>query len=1228
MSHSWTPEQHDAIAARDENLLVSAGAGSGKTAVMTQRVAQLVLDGVSLKRMLIVTFTNAAAAEMKRRISQRLAAAAADQDLSQTQRERARVQLEDFDSANISTLHAFCISLLRRHFHETGLDPAFRVGDPYECAILRSEAVNDVLETLYETGDPDLFALDDGFATRHDGLDQLILSVFSFMMSLSDPYEWLSRAVRNYDLSPDDVLQSDAYRMQISCAAVDLRQATDKLQRAQDLLPSSSEYDNLRAKFSEQIACVKAALMLLEQSDASLVPPLSESFFRLDFPKKKDAVPAPKDAVKALRNAAKELITTQARLDWDAQNLSRRMRAMLPMMRALERAVAAFAERYGALKQERGILDFSDLEQNALAALHSPDVAAHYRDRFDYIFVDEYQDTSGVQEALLSRIVRGDNFFCVGDSKQSIYRFRSADPSLFMARERAYEQSGAGRVIRLNRNFRSGANVLNAINDIFSRVMALGGEQSYGPNDALICAGPDTTGEPETRRPICIHLLDKTVETNMPSAESGQEPPEFQNMQDDESLVSDAQREARHIAQLIHARLGQPLFDAHQKQFRPAQYKDFAILLRTAKGQAETMARILAQEGIPTYAELTGGYFETIEVQAFLSLLTLVDNRMNDVAWLSVMRAGFCDMDDEDILAIRLRQKHASLYSAVCTMAADAQNASSDSTLSPVTAQKCATLLDLIAQAKERSRALGLEKLIEWLLEQTDYLALVAALDGSAQRLANVEALLERARHYESLSTRGLSGYLSYIEGLRSSGEDMGEARLAGEGGNCVRITTIHKSKGLEYPIVFLALCARQFNMLDLRKKVVLHRQGGIGTAYYDAQKRSAGETLLHHHIKHRLAGELRAEELRLLYVALTRAMQEIVVVGSQKRLDKQVTAWQEQKPMNSLLDFVMNAAIAFPAAQPLCDAYGISSHCDDMPVGVWKIEWLRQPDAPSRTQPSIPNVQRITAFLAQCEDVDCSPLAQRWRWRYPDVPIPGKVGASSLSGGRLSLDLSPRFLMPERMTAADIGAATHTVLQHIDFQRPLDETGVRKQLLEMHETERLTQEQLAAVDVSLLCKFFASPLAQRMKHARQIEREWPFTLQLPASSVFDVQSDEYTTVQGVIDACFIESGAWVLVDYKTDSVKNADEMGLRAIAERHALQLSIYAQALAELTGIAVRERHVVLLRAGEAILLNDNLSFKRPAYRPGLFAMEDRDPLIELNTGTDLPADAGRTC
>lgn len=1189
----FNSSQQQALNHRTGALLVSAGAGSGKTAVLTECIANRVLEGTPVTRMLVVTYTNAAAAEMNHRIQARLSELAEDPALSSEARRRARQGVDDLPCAQISTLHSFCAQVLRRHFQAVGLDPAFRAADDFESAALLRQSAEEAVAAAIERGDTGFFALQEGFGGRTgNALPDLVLRGLSFLMTLVDPWGYLENALALCDRTAESIAHSpaaDALRRAWSDRA---RRAASLLSRCGDLLPLDNAFDRLRVMFAEEINQLRRIASDLNRGE-SLSCAESFAFGRLAFLRAKDAPSAPTERIKQLRDQAKRCFDLKKLQDdaplLDAKEQARRLALQKPQLAALFALIRDTYDRNRSHKAERGIIDFSDMEHLALAALTDDDIAREYRERFALIYIDEYQDASALQEALLSRITDGENLFCVGDVKQSIYSFRAAKPALFLSRAQA-AQRGDGTLVRMNRNYRTQSGILGCVNDLFS--FAMQGEIRYTSEEFLLPGRTDGPGAP-----VAVHVIDKAD----PDA-SG------------ENSLTDVEAEALLCARLIRERVGKPLVPGG----RNAVWSDFAVLLRTTASVSEVYCRVFAAEGIPAYADLTGGYFESIEIQVLLDLLRLCDNRRQDIPLLSVLRAGIGGFTNRDIAQVRIRagkrrpddaqpsdgddgareeadepgeggfdlsserrEEPYSYFDALCDVARGEPGGVRD-TLS----EKCAAFLALLDEARNESLLLPLSRFVEWLVARTGYADGLRAQRGGDARMANLSAFFALVRDYEAASPRRLTGFLTYVDDALKAGRDMGAARTVG-GGESVRILSVHRSKGLEFPCVFLCGAGRKFNLTDTRRRVVWSESLGVCMKYFDPETRTLYPTLFHTAAGEETRHAAVEEELRVLYVALTRAREELTIIGTVSDAARAAGIWRGLSPEDAAapLDWVMGACARFDVSAEFFASLGLPPRVEAVPDGRWEFFLHCRADL-VRSQTGGLTQEDYRAFCASALRCDPDRFGKFVLPRLQQTALPAKVSVTAL--GRESEDdilpslrPTPRFLGTTRLGAAAVGTATHTVLRHLDLSRALDAADVREQAATMVARGLLTREESAAALCDDLARFFASPLGQRMRHAATLWREKPFSMLLDSAELG--QDGPPVVVQGMLDACFLEEDGWVLLDYKTDLVLSTPQ----ETAQKHAAQLKLYARALQNGTGKPVREGYICLLRAGESIRL-----------------------------------------
>lgn len=955
----WTDEQWAAIVADGSHLLVAAAAGSGKTAVLVERMIQRISDPVrplEVDALLVATFTKAAAAEMKERIRRALEEAL---ERAPDSRHLER-QLALLPRAAITTLHSFCKEVVERYAPLIGLDPGFRMANDTESELLRMDTLDELFEETYEREGASgaLSRLADRFGGERsdEPLHRLILELHAFAGSHPWPEHWLAEAAARYrEADAAELLASLWVRSLLGDSKLQLSGAYRMLEAALRLCGAPGGPAPYAEALQDDLAAVGCVLAALETEDWTgwQAAFAGCSFGRLKPCRGDDYDPALQDQVKSYRDAAKKTIA-KLREEWlvrTPERYAEEMRELAPDMEALAALTVQFGQRYETAKRAKGLLDFGDLEHYALRILRDPSstpelaipsaAALDYRNRFAEIYLDEYQDTNEVQEAIVSLIARRGpgNVFMVGDVKQSIYRFRLAEPGLFMDKYRRYDiwepalpdaESPEGLRIDLARNFRSRREIVDAVNHVFRLIMREPvGEMDYDRRAELVYG----QGYPETEEPasgasdasdgwgVELLLLDAAAseagENGAPEAPVHEESDPDASGEAEEELES-AQAEARCVAEEIRRLMGLDregsvpfsVYEGRSGIYRPVQYRDIVILLRATSALAPIYLEELKAAGIPAYADLATGYFAATEVDVMLSLLAIIDNPRQDIPLAGVLRSPIVGLDADALARIRLCDRRGQFWDAVTA-------AARDETLPPELRRTVAAFAAQLASWRDFARREPLGDLLWMIYRETGYYDFVGGLPGGTQRQANLRALIDRARGYEQSSRfRGLFRFLRFLGRMRDTGADLGAARALGEGEDVVRIVSIHKSKGLEFPVVFAAGLGRGFNRRDLNGTFLKHKALGFGPRMTELDTRVAYPTLPQLAIRKRLAAEMLAEEMRVLYVALTRPKEKLYLIGTVKDASKQWDDWREtaaQTPSGDRLpDYAVAAASCY----------------------------------------------------------------------------------------------------------------------------------------------------------------------------------------------------------------------------------------------------------------------------------------------------------------------------
>lgn len=1190
MAFPLTREQLDIVRDRGGELLVSAAAGSGKTRVLVERLVDRVTrEGLDIDRFLVITYTKAAAAELRERIAQeltdRLAQAPGDRHL--------RRQTTLIYQAQISTIHSFCSAVLRENGYLLDLDPDFRLCDEVEGQVLMRQTLESVIESRYEgleLGSPFAQLADTLGAGRDDTrLVEIVLDIFSRVQSHDDPTKWLMEQKELWSLEGiEDLTQTSWGELLLEEAR---RQGERCRQLLEACLPDVDGDELLSQNYGESLRTTIAALETLAAADdwdrAYRCLPIP--FPRVGAKRKRkkeisgwqeDEAVRRAEQIKGLRDRCKKTMEKVAEaFTADNASLLEELRASSVPMQALVDLVLEFQDAFAAEKRRRALLDFSDLEHFAVRLLCAPDgtatpLAESWSLRYDEVLVDEYQDTNQVQNAIFKAISNGGRKLVqVGDVKQSIYRFRLADPTIFLEKYRSFArgddaQEGQSRLRLLSKNFRSRSTVLEGCNDLFRAIMSRHlGEMEYTADQALVpgAAFPETEND--------------ALELNILDLEEGtqEEEPEGTNNPGRDLL------EARFTARRIRELLDKPFLVTGGDSPRPVRPSDIMVLLRSPGSVLHQYIRAFSEAGIPWSAEGSGDYFETPEVYAAMSILQIVDNPRQDVPLIAALRSpvyGFT----ADQLAFLRGMSRSDFYSALCAAADGGDGASAE----------------FLQQLNELRRGAGEQtasQLIWHIYEQTNLLGVFGAMEGGEQRQENLLSLYALAQQMEGSGCRTLFQFLLRLERLRESGGKIKTAGgLEGEG---VSIMSIHRSKGLEKPVVLLCGLTKRMNKVDLTRPVLFHPQLGIGPKGLDRERRIEYSTVARRAVGRQLEREMLSEELRLLYVAMTRAREKLILTLALKDARKTITdlsGMLSEKPAPELLEqqptvghWVLLHALSRAEAGTVEEILALGERRAEYRFGpAWDIRWNRGEDYVNMPR-------RVRGKVGGTEELEAGELSGRLygiAWKYPNpapANIPSKLTATQLKGRALDSEIAqdaaqqpeedkpiyrPNFIVEEwGLTAAQRGTALHLVMEHLPLDADLSEDGIRAELERMVEADLLTGPQRDSIPVKQVARFFASPLGQRVTSSNACHREFKFSLLVDAAEYFPEAVGEELLLQGVVDLWFEDADGITVVDFKSDHIRPGQE---RDKAEEYRPQLSAYSKALKRILG--AEEIHTVL--------------------------------------------------
>lgn len=1283
MGMKFTPEQQRVIELHNSNILVSAAAGSGKTAVLVERIIRMICDGehpVDIDRLLIVTFTNAAAAEMRERIAAGITARLeADPGNEHIQKQSALLH-----NAQITTIDSFSLFLIRNHFNEIGLDPDFRVADEGEIKLLQQEVLAQLLEDAYagnfvpeealtsregygnEGTVPQMEALEQFHACveyfcpggRESVLEQHILNLSRYAGSFPWPAEWLEERKNDYAAGDMEALVRSDYGIYLTERVNRVLQGcTEKLREVKKLceLPDGPYmYGELTEAEIEQLERLTSCKDLKEQ--AAKVPAVT--FARLPSKKDDSVDPAKRELAKAIRNSVKDTLSalSESYFKTPLELAVEQGKACREPLRILLDLVLEFDRRLLAAKRERHLIDFSDMEHYALQILLKrekveesggtgtdrtetkyrivpSDVAMEYRQYFQEILIDEYQDSNLVQEYLLSAISGEEegryNRFMVGDVKQSIYKFRLARPELFLEKYDTYQETGDLCRIDLAKNFRSRIQVVDAVNDVFSRIMSreIGGI-AYDDKAALY-PGAVYPAQEDPAYGSELLLIRKPEKGEREESGIGEQHAEGAGVLVDYDNVR--QLEALAIAARIKQLKGSlKVMEKSTGELRPVRYSDMVILFRTTSGWDEEFKKILEQQGIPVYITSKTGYFGALEVQELLQFLRVLDNPRQDIPLFGVMQSVFGGFTQEEIAQIRSggeghSRKRMTLYEALKEVAQSGRTVEEGEEISAgesageeaELSQKADTFLQRIGHYRDLTPFTSIRDLLQRILDDYDYLNYVTALPAGSKRRANVEMLLTKASAFEKTSYFGLFHFIRYMEQLEKYDVDYGEADTLDENADVVRIMSIHKSKGLEFPVVFVSGLSKRFNMQDANQSLIVDMDLGVAVDYVDSVRRIKNKTLRRAVLSAKMKEDNLAEELRVLYVALTRAREKLILTAV---LDKADEKWELAQMTGqerlTYLDFC-EAGSYMDFLLPILPQTGIAVktlRTEDLAVEELR-EQLRMGDRREQLRLIACGETTLTGDPEENER-KLMYLRERFAYQYPHPGLQKLYTKTTVSELKIAAmaekdeaafhTFEEKEVVPyipgfrreqEKVSGAVRGNAFHRTMELLDFtylftesglftgcpnnyeeyRRGLDKNRLQNRLEEFLQREtislRLTEEYAKAVSLPKILNFLEQELAYRMWRAQEqglLYREQPFVLGIDAKRLDpDLPEGEKVLIQGIIDVFFIEDGEIVLLDYKTDVIDS-----LEALWNRYNVQIQYYEEALTKLMQMRVKER------------------------------------------------------
>ena len=1252
METKWTDEQLLAIETRGKNLLVAAAAGSGKTAVLVERIIKIITDDnnpVDIDKLLVVTFTNAAASEMRERIGDAISKKLEEMPDSKT----LQRQLALLNKSNITTIHSFCLDIIKNNFHLIDLDPGFRIGDETECTLIKQDVLIELFEDKYDKEDEGFLNLIEAYCTNRDDerLKEIVLKLYNFSMSGPWPSVWLREKAQEFNInSLDELEKASWYKVLKESLYLDLNNGKNGLDEAIKICEEDSDLAPYLLNLKPELNGIENAINSLNLNLEQIYKAIKdiEFAYRIKTVKKGLGDELDKKKVKSLRDDVKKKINQikggvfSVSLDETLNGIKN----MYPIIKSLTELVIEFSDRYVKKKMERVILDFNDLEHLCLKILtcndengevYASSVAQKFREKFEEVLVDEYQDSNNVQETIISMVSRKDldnpNVFMVGDVKQSIYRFRQAKPELFLEKYNSYseEDNKKNRKIMLYKNFRSREEVIKGVNFIFKSLMSKTvGELDYTDKEALnLGASYDEINKDnvyfqdnefidldkiEVSGALELHILDKSSDFEDEKNEINDEDDKENDNEEDLSAVAiEARIIAKRIKELINPSDGKcfMVFDKNLNRYRKITYKDIVILLRSTKNWADTIVEELSFGGIPVYADINTGYFQTIEIRTIMSLLHIIDNPMQDIYTIASMRSPIFAFTSEELADIRILNRDNYFYLNVKDIAEDVY----DERINKSLKDKCVYFIEKIGSWREKSLYMPIDEFLWYLYSDTSYYGYVGAMVNGIQRQANLRILFQRAKQYEQTSFKGLFNFINFINKLRKSSGDLGTAKILGENEDVVRIMSIHKSKGLEFPVVFLSGCGKQFNLRDINDSLLFHEELGIGADCIDIKKRIRYTTLQKYAIKKKFELETLSEEMRILYVALTRAKEKLIITGSSYNLQKDIDACykagvkgfnkvipSELLKQKSYLKWIMTALIKHKDGDILRQGKNEFVEISD-DLSSWKINFHKKSDfGTENVEDSIEkkNISILSLNYSNFEVDEEIRKRLEFRYKYRDVcSVPSNISVSDIKKAEEEIfepqaenlfseeknRKKPRFIMEEKgLSKAEKGTAMHFVMQKLDLNKVNLLNEIKEQIKNMFEKGLITKDEEESINIFKIQKFFKSNLGQRLlkayKENKQVFRELPFITEIPVKRIEKdlidkIFNNEKLRLQGIIDCFFEEDDGIVLLDYKTDYVENGKE---KEILDKYRVQIDLYTETLERVIGKKVKERYLYL--------------------------------------------------
>ena len=1202
----WTKEQEQAIYEKNTNILVAAAAGSGKTAVLVERIINKIInENIDIDKLLVVTFTNAAASEMRERVLN----AIYEKLENDSENQNLQRQITLLNKASICTIDSFCLDVVRNHFYELdNVSPNFRIGDTTEIELLKQEIIEEIFEKKYEEEDKDFNTLINTYTSYRDDtpLKEIILKIYNYIQSNPFPEKWLNEKIEMFNLEGKKEEYSDFSNTVwgeelLKEVEEELIDDITALQDIEESLSFDPELNKFWQTIRSDIDMLQTLKSNLDNWDKAYE--ISKNINFVTWPRKK-IESSIKEEAKIIRDDVKKKLNKVINkiLICDSDEAKQDIQDMYNVLDKLKYVILEFQGEFSKRKRERNIVDFNDIEHFALKILlketeegkiEPTDVAKKYKEKYIEIAIDEYQDSNLVQEYILNAVSKGDNIFMVGDVKQSIYKFRQAMPELFLDKYKNYKKIEDKKQednlkIKLFKNFRSRENVLKFTNLIFQDIMSnLLGDIEYNQEEYLNLGAqyPEEKQNLNTEINI-IDLKENEEEQSNVSTEDLNENVENEEQQE---RIEDIELEARFVANKIREIVQNKyqIWDAKKDKYRDIKYKDIVVLLRSTSNIAPIFEQEIIRLDMPVFSDSSQEYLDSIEIQTIMSLLKIIDNPMQDIPLVTVLRSNIGKFTDDELVEIRLSDKYENYYTCMKKAKLD---------VNPKLKDKIQRFFESIEEWRKEQEYLSLDELIWKIYIDTGYYNYVGLMPNGALRQANLKMLFQRAKQYESSNFKGLYNFINFIEKLRLSSGDLGAAKLIGENDDVIRIMSIHKSKGLEFPVVFLSSTGKQFNLMDLNQNILLHQEMGIGVKYINYERQVQYDTLTKTAMRNKILVETLSEEMRILYVALTRAKEKLFITGLSKDYEKEAENIEKQicrypKYLDKINPILVKKYKRYLDWIMLVYNYEKETAKKFVNFNIYKKKELLD---------SFENIKReeidAKEFLEK-QDVDNDKIKKieeilNWSYDYElSTTIPTKTSVTKIKQMQNEENIEttldnylidaekneknkekvqenslpkPQFLRKEdddKLTSAQKGTLVHLCLQKLNEKQEYTLQEIKDLINELELRQIITNKEARSISTYKILAFTKSTIWKELRKAKTVEKEKPFYINIPAKEIYNQEIEEDILVQGIIDLYYInENDKLVLVDYKTDYVEKGKE---EELLNKYRKQLDLYKRAL-----------------------------------------------------------------